>query len=95
MLFIYIASESLFICDTAGLFLFSNLDHSYLILSTPTAPRIDSHKSKCDALAANFPNIANSANPTSTIIGLHIFMIHRPNFEGNEMNFEVVMNRQT
>jgi len=43
----------------------------------------------------NSPNLANSANPSSTTMVLHILTIHRPNFGENGRNFEVVMNRQT
>jgi len=44
---------------------------------------------------SNLSGVANSTNPSSTTMVFHIFVMHRPNFEENARNFEVVMNRQT
>jgi len=36
--------------------------------------------------------MANSANPSPATMILHIFMIHRPNFEEKARIFQVAMN---
>ena len=38
--------------------------------------------------------MANSGNPSPTVVVLHIFVIDRPNFEENGRIFQVAMNEQ-
>lgn len=49
---------------------------------------------RLEYIITDFPNWANSAHPSPTTTILHIFVIHRPNFEESGRIFEVVMNGQ-